>query len=113
MLKDCHHKTIEGTQICGEGCPKPDDWQNFAKCLDVDPELFYCEADDVENIKKAVRICMSCPIRGFCLEVGWDDKFGIFGSFTALERGYLRKAFQLPENPKEKRRVIRVIAHRL
>ena len=112
MLKDCQHKPIEGTEICSD-CPKPDDWQIHAKCLDADPEIFYCEADDIETIKKAVRICMGCKIRGFCLEVGWDDKFGIFGSFTAAERNYLRKAFPLPENLKHKRRVIRVIAHRL
>ena len=98
--------------ICPD-CPRPDDWNKHAKCLDADPELFYAEGDDFESIKKAIKICMGCPIRGYCLEVGWNDKFGIYGSFTASDRQYLRKAFKLPENPKQKRRVIRVIAHRL
>lgn len=98
--------------ICPD-CPRPDDWNKHAKCLDSDPEIFYAEADDNENIKKAIRVCMGCEIRGFCLEIGWNDKFGIYGSFTAADRQYLRKAFQLPENPKQKRRVIRTIAHRL
>lgn len=113
MLKDCNHPVIEGTQICGSGCPKPDDWQTHAKCLDVDPEMFFCEADDIPAIKKAIRICLSCPVRGFCLEDGWTNKFGVWGSFTAIERERLRKAFPMPNDPKHKRKVIRVIAHRL
>lgn len=112
MLKDCNHPVIEGTQICAE-CPAPDDWQQHARCLDHDPEIFYCEADDIPAIKKAVKICLSCPIRGFCLEKGWSDKWGIWGSFTAAERERLRKAFRIPTINKEKRKVIRVIAHRL
>jgi hypothetical protein len=37
----------------------------------------------------------------------------VWGSFSAAERERLRKAFPLPENVKDKRKVIRVIAHRL
>lgn len=113
MLKDCNHPVIEGTKICSEGCEAPDDWQQHAKCLDHDPEIFYCEADDIPAIKTAVKICLSCPIRGFCLEKGWSDKWGIWGSFTAAERERLRKAFRIPTITREKRKVIRVIAHRL
>jgi hypothetical protein len=112
VLKDCSHPVIEGTQICAD-CPKPDDWQQHAKCLDHDPEIFYCEADDIPAIKTAVKICLGCPIRGFCLEAGWSDKWGIWGSFTAAERQRLRKAFHIPTITKEKRKVIRMIAHRL
>lgn len=112
MLKDCSHPVIEGTEICAD-CPKPDDWQTHSKCLDVDPEMFYCEADDAVQIKRAIRICLSCPVRGFCLEEGWKDRWGIWGSFTAQERERLRKAFPLPTDIKHKRKVIRVIAHRL
>ena len=113
MLKDCNHPVIEGTQICGSGCKAPDDWQTHAKCLDFDPDLFFCEADDAESIKKAVKICMDCPVRGFWLEDGWTNKWGIWGSFTAAERERLRKAFKISNVTKEKREVIRVIAHRL
>jgi hypothetical protein len=112
VLKDCNHPPIEGTEICAD-CAKPDDWQIHAKCLDHDPELFFCEADDVVQIKRAIRICLGCPVRGFCLEDGWTNKWGIWGSFTAAERERLRKAFKLPENAKDRRKVIRVIAHRL
>ena len=105
---------IEGTEICAT-CPRPDDWQQHAKCLDHDPEMFFCEADDATNIKRAVRICLSCPTRGFCLEDAWESKqrFGIWGSFSAAERERLKKAFPLPDDPKDRRKVIRVIAHRL
>ncbi len=94
---------IEGTEICAT-CPKPDDWQRHAKCL-----------DDVPAIKAAIRICIGCPVRGLCLEDAWESKqrYGIWGSFSAAERERLRKAFPLPENVKDKRKVIRVIAHRL
>ena len=112
MLKDCSHPMIEGTQICAT-CEKPDDWQQHAKCLDHNPDLFFCEVDDAESNKKAVKICMDCPVRGFCLEEGWTNKWGIWGSFTAAERERLRKAFKIPQVTKEKRKVIRVIAHRL
>ena len=112
MLKDCNHPVIDGTQICSH-CPAPDDWQTHAKCLDHNPDLFFCEADDVPLIKSAIRICLTCPVRGFCLEDGWTNKYGIWGSFTAEERARLRKAFKLPVVTSEKRKVIRVIAHRL
>jgi hypothetical protein len=112
VLKDCNHQVIEGTGICPT-CPKPDDWQSHARCLDANPDLFFCEADDYPTINQATRICMSCPVRGFCLEEGWNDKFGIWGSFTVQERERLRKAFPLPEKVSDRRRIIRIIAHRL
>jgi hypothetical protein len=37
----------------------------------------------------------------------------VSNGFTADERQRLRKAFPMPNNPKHKRKVIRVIAHRL
>lgn len=112
MLKDCHHKPIEGTAICAT-CPRPDDWNQHARCLDANPEIFYPEQDDFKTIDQAIRLCMSCPVRGFCLEVGWTDRWGIFGSFTVAERERLRKAFPLPKDSASKRRIIRIIAHRL
>jgi hypothetical protein len=112
LLKDCNHPPIEGTKICPD-CPKPDDWQTHARCLDFDPDLFFCEADDAPKIMKAVKICMGCDIRGFCLEEGFKNKWGIWGSFTAEERLRLRKAFPLPDDAKQRRKIIRLIAHRL
>ena len=112
MLKDCNHPVISGTDICAT-CDKPDDWQTHARCLDFNPDLFFCEADDAPQIIKAVKVCMVCPVRGFCLEEGWNNKWGIWGSFTAVERERLKKAIPLPKDIKKRRQIIRVIAHRL
>jgi WhiB family redox-sensing transcriptional regulator len=113
VLKDCNHKPIEGTAICAT-CEKPPDWQNHARCLDHDPEMFFPELDDYHTINQAIRICVSCPVRGFCLEEGWKQtRWGIWGSFTVQERERLRRAFPLPEKKEDRRRIIRIIAHRL
>jgi hypothetical protein len=60
-------------------------------------------------------MCLGCDVRAFCLEDAWvsKQKFGVWGSFSAMERDRLRKAFRLPDDVKDKRKVIRVIAHRL
>jgi WhiB family redox-sensing transcriptional regulator len=112
MIKDCHHAPIKGTEICPV-CDKPDNWQSHAQCLDHDPELWFPYEDDKVTQKQAIKICMSCPVRGFCLESGWEDKFGIWGSFSATDRSILRKLFTLPAERKKKRHIIRTIAHRL
>lgn len=112
MLKDCTHEPIKGTPVCPI-CPKPDDWQSHAQCLDHDPELWFGREDDKETQKKAIKICITCPVRGFCLEIGWHDKVGVWGSFSAADRVLLRKLFSLPEEEKNKRHIIRTIAHRL
>ena len=112
MLKDCCHKPLENTKICTT-CPKPDDWQSHASCLDFDPEIWFPEEDHSLEVKRAIKICMGCPVRGFCLEEGWTNRFGIWGSFTPLQRERLRKIFQLPKDAVGKRRVIRTIAYRL
>jgi len=112
MLKDCQHRTIQDTQICPE-CPKPDNWTQHAQCLDHDPELWFPQQDDFSTINQAIKICVTCPVRGFCLEVGWNESVGIWGSFTPNDRIVLRKLFKLPKKDKEKRHTIRTIAHRL
>jgi hypothetical protein len=56
---------------------------------------------------------MRCPVRGYCLEMGWNDRWGIWGSFTSIDRERIRRAFKLPEKAKDRRKIIRIIAHRL
>lgn len=112
MVKDCKHKAIQDTQICPE-CPRPDNWQKHAQCLDHDPELWFAKQDETIKIKQAIKICVTCPVRGFCLEIGWSESQGIWGSFTSMDRVVLRKLFKLPEKDQEKRHTIRTIAHRL
>jgi hypothetical protein len=113
MLKDCNHEPIEGSQICAI-CPRPNDWQQHASCLDHDPDLWFCPEDRPDLIEKAVRICLSCPIRGYCLEEGWSNRWGIWGSFTAIEREKIRKIFPVSKHSTtHRRKYIRTIAHRL
>ena len=112
MLKDCHHQPIDNSRICAI-CPKPDDWQTHARCLDHDPDLWYVGEDQPVEINRAIRICMDCPVRGFCLEEGWKNKWGIWGSFTASQRERMRKQFPLPKIATHRRKIIRIIAHKL
>jgi hypothetical protein len=111
MLKDCNHDPLKGTLVCRR-CPKPDEWQKHAKCLDYDPELFFPEDEDYEQVIKAKKVCDTCPIKGFCLEDGWAAKYGIWGGFTPEERQHLKKIFSLPKKQVEQREMIRTIAHK-
>lgn len=74
----------------------------------------YPEDQDLLAIAKAKKICMNCPVKGFCLELGWNEDYGIWAGFTPTERKRLRKVFDLTQkNQKEARRMIRTIAHRM
>jgi hypothetical protein len=75
--------------------------------------MFFPPEDDKKKIKEAVRICLTCPVRGYCLEVGWNDKFGIWGSFSATDRTMLQKVFKLSQDQNQRTQIIRTIAHRL
>lgn len=112
MIKNCNHKPIEGTNICST-CPKPDDWQNHAACLDFDPEAWFVPEDHTLQIHQAIKICMSCPVRAFCLESGWKDRWGVWGSYTAGQRQAIRKQFILPKDPTHRRKIIRILAYKL
>lgn len=113
MLKDCNHTPLKHTDICST-CSKPDDWQQHAKCLNHNPDKWYCPEDDMKTITEAISICMTCPVRGFCLEEGWSNRWGIWGSFTANEREKIRRNFPLSKHSiKRRREIIRTIAHRL
>jgi hypothetical protein len=53
----------------------------------TDPELFFDEINS-GRIEQAKAICQSCLVRNYCLEwaVEHDEKFGIWGGLTRLER---------------------------
>jgi hypothetical protein len=69
---------------------------------------------DEPAIIKCKTICARCPVRGFCLELGWSEMFGIWSGFTPQERKRLRKVFSLNGKTKEDiRLMIRTIGHRL
>jgi WhiB family transcriptional regulator, redox-sensing transcriptional regulator len=112
-LKDCAHKKLAKTQVCAT-CTAPKGWEHFAQCTIQNLDAMYPDDSNVIAVAKAKRICSNCPVKGFCLELGWNEDYGIWGGFTSNERKRLRKVFDLKhKEPKEIRKMIRTIAHRM
>lgn len=69
------------------------EWQQFALCAEVDPELFFPAMGMPAN--QARRICGACEVREICLKESLateEDEHGIFGGKTVQERKALRRA---------------------
>jgi WhiB family redox-sensing transcriptional regulator len=66
-------------------------WQEQALCAQTDPEAFFPEKGG--STRDAKKICMSCPVRGECLEyaLAHDERFGIWGGLSERERRRLKK----------------------
>lgn len=43
-----------------------EDWRMKAACVGLDPDMFFPGHDDREGIKKAVAVCMECPVVTEC-----------------------------------------------
>lgn len=74
------------------GDPLPEDsWQSEALCSQTDPDAFFPEQGSSGGDAKS--ICASCPVRQECLEYALenDERFGIWGGLSELERRRLRK----------------------
>jgi len=112
-LKDCAHRPLNKTQVCGT-CEPPPGWQHHALCtLGPFDEMYPIDQDEIAIIK-CKTICARCPVRGYCLELGWFEDWGIWAGFTPQERKRLRKIFSLVNKTKEEiRLMIRTIGHRL
>jgi hypothetical protein len=75
--------------------------------------MYPIDQDEIAIIK-CKTICSRCPVRGYCLELGWNEDWGIWSGFTPQERKRLRKIFSLVNKSKEEiRTMIRTIGHRL
>jgi hypothetical protein len=48
---------------------------------------------------------------GFCLEIGLEDKWGVWGGLDPIERSKLVKSGKIPTERLEKRRFLRVYAY--
>ena len=75
-------------------------WMEQGACLNEDPEIFFLDNDDPEELRKqkmeaARGICMSCPVLAECtlhgLLVETDDHWNIYGGMTHRERRALRR----------------------
>lgn len=72
------------------------DWRDLAVCRQVDPELFFPEADRgaiyEAQVAAAKRVCAVCPVRAECLAYALRAiGDGIAGGLTPEERRGLRR----------------------
>jgi WhiB family redox-sensing transcriptional regulator len=71
------------------------EWQDYALCRQMDPDLFFNEPGEPASTVEARRTCRMCPVRQLCLESALsfpdeDDLFGIFGGVGPRARKKLR-----------------------
>ncbi len=66
-------------------------WQERALCAQTDPEAFFPEKGG--STREAKRVCLSCDVRGECLDYALfnDERFGIWGGLSERERRKLKK----------------------
>lgn len=66
-------------------------WQEKALCAQTDPDTFFPEKGG--STRAAKRVCLTCDVRGECLEyaVNHDERFGIWGGLSERERRKLKK----------------------
>lgn len=66
-------------------------WQGAARCLEVDPEIFFPERGG--SSKAARTVCNDCPVRIECLRYALSNReqFGIWGGTSERERRKLRR----------------------
>ena len=66
-------------------------WQDHARCLEVDPEIFFPERGGSSRLARAV--CEKCPVQAACLRyaIRNREQFGIWGNTSERERRRLRK----------------------
>lgn len=66
-------------------------WQERALCAQTDPEAFFPEKGG--STREAKRVCLTCDVRGECLEFALtnDERFGIWGGLSERERRKLKR----------------------
>lgn len=66
-------------------------WQAEARCLQVDPEIFFPERGG--SSKAARSVCVECGVRVECLKYALRNReqFGIWGGTSERERRKLRR----------------------
>lgn len=74
----------------------PEPWMDQGKCQELDPELFFPEPGGGHSylVDKAKAACRGCDVRDRCLRyaLDHDERFGIWGGLSSLERMNIRKA---------------------
>jgi len=77
--------------VDGDLYPGTPEWQERALCAQTDPEAFFPEKGG--STREAKKVCLSCDVRGECLEYALanDERFGIWGGLSERERRKLKK----------------------
>ena len=82
---------IEGGGLRGAACA-PDAWNGNMLSVKAVVDLFYADpVDEPERVAHAVEICDRCPVREECLETYINERHGVWGGLTEVERHALRK----------------------
>src|SRR4051794_19837379 len=92
-----HHADTKagGSQIMHDDTTQPailpENWQDDANCLGVDPDLFFPERG--ASTREAKEVCRGCVVREQCLEFALQngEKFGIWGGLSERERRRIRR----------------------
>lgn len=81
-------------------------WQDRALCAETDPEAFFPEKGG--STRDAKRVCRACEVRSECLEYALanDERFGIYGGLSPMERRRLKRRTQFQSAPEEELEMI-------
>ena len=72
-------------------------WRDRAACISLETHIFFPrDAREPDAYTAARSICAMCPVRKPCLQMvigleATDDKWGMFGGLTPVERRALRR----------------------
>ncbi|WP_428512067.1 WhiB family transcriptional regulator [Pseudonocardia sp.] len=81
------------------------DWRAAAVCAQVDPELFFAEADRGRayeaQVAAAKAVCAVCPVRAECLSFARALPYGVAGGLAPEERRGLTRPDDAPVWPAE------------
>ena len=108
-IKDCGHEEWLDTGMCLI-CSPTDSWQHHAACIDFPPDLMFPENDEPHLYAIAKKVCEECPVVGMCLEIGINEKWGMWGGLTPEDRYLLVKSQRIPHNRLDRRKFLRVYA---
>jgi len=69
-------------------------WQDFARCAETDPEIFFPEGG--QSTEPAKKVCRRCEVRGECLQdaLAKGERFGVRGGLSERERRPLRRQYR-------------------
>jgi WhiB family redox-sensing transcriptional regulator len=75
------------------------DWVNQAKCLEVDPEIFFPEVPSPHTSRVARKICQDCQVVRHCLDyaIETNPQYGIFAGTTVDDRIKIRRGWGVKE----------------